>query len=96
MLSPLHNFSPVDRVSPRMHLPNTGPEGTEYASESERDKDVVEDATLQAPDGALGVRRCFPLPKCPIVEAECFGKDCATCERSKSSADGLLNDEGAV
>jgi hypothetical protein len=57
-----------------MHLPNTGPEGTEYASESERDEDIVEDATLQAPDGALGVRRCFPLPKCPIVEAECFGK----------------------
>jgi hypothetical protein len=76
-------------------LPKTGPEGTEYVSESEKDEEVVEDATLQAPDGALGVRRCFPLPKCPVVEAGCFGGAIAW-ERNKSSADGLLNEEGAV
>lgn len=82
---------PADRVGPRTGLPKTGPAGIEYASESERDEDVVDDATLQDPEGALGVRRCLVLPMCTELDAVCFGANCEF-ECSKSSADGLLND----
>ena len=81
--------TPVDRVGPRMHLPKIGPADVEYASESEE----VEDDTLQAPDGALGVLRCLPLP--PAMP-RCFDDGCVAFEHLKSSVDGLLNDEGAV
>lgn len=78
-----------------MRLPKIGPAGIEYASESEVDEDV-EDVTLQAPDGALGVRRSLPLPMCIAFVAKYLDDDCAAFRRLKSSADGSLNDEGAV
>ena len=66
---------PVGRIGPRNRLPSLGPCDEPKASESDTDEDVTEDDMLHDPEGALGVRRCLPFPRCACVLGRCDDED---------------------